>query len=214
MSEKMNFSRVMAAMALRWKDNLAIVNVERNRRYTFAEYHRLTNRIANMCRDRLGLRRGDTAMLLLDNDNFSLVHFPAIFKQEAAFLFGNLRDGPAESTRQLDHVQAKVAFIETRLLDPYHSLLQRRGCTIIAMDRAPDLPPDVLSFWISSRPPRMPTTMSSSIPASTSPCCASPAGPPGPANARCTPRTTSLPVATASTFSPVWASTRQRDISR
>ena len=144
---RMNFCRVMAAMALRWRDNVAIVNIERGRRYTFGEYHSLTNRIANMCRDRLRLRQGDTAMLLLDNDNFSLVHFPAIFKQEAAFLFGNLRDGPQESMRQLDHVQAKVAFIETRLLDPYHSLLQRRGCTIVAMDRDPGLPPDVLSFW-------------------------------------------------------------------
>jgi acyl-coenzyme A synthetase/AMP-(fatty) acid ligase len=55
----MNFCRVMAGMALRWKDNTAIVNVERDRRYTFFEYHRLTNRIANMCRDRLGLYRGD-----------------------------------------------------------------------------------------------------------------------------------------------------------
>jgi len=76
MGENMNFCRVMAGMALRWKDNFAIVNVERNRRYTFLEYHRLTNRIANMCRDRLGLSRGDTAMLLLDNDNFGLFHFP------------------------------------------------------------------------------------------------------------------------------------------
>ena len=94
MSEKMNFSRMMAAMALRYKGNLAIVNVERNRRYSFPEYHQLTNRIANMCRDRLGLGRGDTAYVILDNDNLSLLHFPAIYKQEAAFVFGNLRDGP------------------------------------------------------------------------------------------------------------------------
>ena len=85
-AQRMNFCRVMAAMALRYKDNVAIVNIERKRRYTFPEYHRLTNRIANMCRERLGLRNGDTAMLILDNDNFSLVHMPAIFKQEAAFV--------------------------------------------------------------------------------------------------------------------------------
>ena len=100
-AQKINFCRVMGEMARRWKDNLAIVNVERNRRYTFAEYHRLTNRIANMCRDRLRLRRGDTAMAILDNDNFSLVHSPAIFKQEAAFLFSNLRDGPEENLRPI-----------------------------------------------------------------------------------------------------------------
>ena len=52
------------------------VNVERQRRYTYPEYHRLTNRIANMVRNALGLRRGDTALLILDNDNLSLLHFP------------------------------------------------------------------------------------------------------------------------------------------
>jgi hypothetical protein len=31
---KTNFSRVMATMALRFRDNLALVNVERDRRYT------------------------------------------------------------------------------------------------------------------------------------------------------------------------------------
>ena len=143
----MNFCRVMAAMALRYKDNLAVINVERGRRYTFPEYHRLTNRIANMCRDRLGLRHGGTAMLILDNDNFSLVHLPAILKQEAAFVFGNLRDGPEESARQIDYVGAEAVFIETRMLAAYHDLLKSRGCTIVAMDREPGLPDDILCFW-------------------------------------------------------------------
>ena len=145
--QRMNFCRIMGALALRYKDNPAIVNVERNRRYTFAEYHRLTNRIANMCRDRLGLGQGDTAMLMLDNDNFSLVHFAAIFKQEAAFVFGNLRDGPEESMRQIDYVNAKAAFIETRMLGAYYDLLSARGCAIVAMDHEPGLPNDVLCFW-------------------------------------------------------------------
>jgi acyl-CoA synthetase (AMP-forming)/AMP-acid ligase II len=124
MSEKMNFGRVMAAMALRYKDNLAIVNVERNRRYTFPAYHQLTNRIANMCRDRLGLSRGDTVYLILDNDNLSLLHFPVVYKQDAAFIFGNLRDGPEESIRQIDYVRPKVVFIETRLIDAYYDSLK------------------------------------------------------------------------------------------
>src|SRR5215469_9308060 len=102
---KMNFCRVMAAMAQRWRDNLAIVNVERGRRYSFGEYHLLTNRIANMCRDRLGLGPGDTAYLILDNDNLTLLHHPTIYKQEAAFVLGNLRDGPEESARQIEYVR-------------------------------------------------------------------------------------------------------------
>jgi fatty-acyl-CoA synthase len=70
--QEMNFYHVMTAMAVRWKDNLAIVNIARNLRYIYSEYHRLTNRIANMCCDRLGPRRGDTATLILDNDDFSV----------------------------------------------------------------------------------------------------------------------------------------------
>ena len=146
-AQRMNFCRVMAAMALRYKDNVAIVNIELKRRYTFPEYHRLTNRIANMCRERLGLRNGDTAMLILDNDNFSLVHMPAIFKQEAAFVFANLRDGPEESARQIDYVGGRAVFIETRMLPAYYELLKSRDCAIIAMDREPGLPDDVLCFW-------------------------------------------------------------------
>jgi hypothetical protein len=48
--QRMNFSRVMAAMALRYRDNPSVINAERDRRFTSAQYHRLTNRIANMSR--------------------------------------------------------------------------------------------------------------------------------------------------------------------
>jgi hypothetical protein len=82
-----------------------------------------------------------------DNDNFSLVHLPAIFKQEAAFVFGNLRDGPEESARQIDYVGAKAVFIETRMLAAYRDLSKSRSCTIVAMDREPGLPDDILCFW-------------------------------------------------------------------
>ena len=113
---KTNFSRVMATMALRFRDNLALVNVERDRRYTYAEYHRLTNRIAHMMRHALGLGAGDTVLLILENDNLSLLHFPAIYKQAATFVFSNLRDSPEEQARQIDHVKPKLVFIETRLV--------------------------------------------------------------------------------------------------
>ncbi len=144
---KTNFSRVMATMALRYKDNTAIVNVERDRRYTYAEYHRLTNRIAHAARHALGLRAGDRALLILENDNLSLLHFPAIYKQEATFVFSNLRDSPEEHARQIDHVKPNVVFIETRLVPQYRQLLAARGCRVVAMDRSPDLPPDVPCFW-------------------------------------------------------------------
>ena len=144
---KTNFSRVMSTMASRFKDNLAIVNVERDRRYTFAEYHRLTNRIAHMMRHALGLGAGDNVLLILENDNLSLVHFPAIYKQEATFVFSNLRDSLEEQARQIDHVKPKLVFIETRLVASYRDMLASRGCRVLAMDPSPELPHDVPCFW-------------------------------------------------------------------
>jgi fatty-acyl-CoA synthase len=73
---RMNFCRIMAAMSLRYGNNVAIVNVERARRYTFREYHLLTNRIADAMRNKLGLRKDDNVLMMLDNDNLSLLHFP------------------------------------------------------------------------------------------------------------------------------------------
>jgi fatty-acyl-CoA synthase len=144
---KMNFSRVMSTMALRFRDNLAIVNVERDRRYTYAEYHRLTNRIAHMMSHALGLGAGDKMLLILENDNLSLLHFPAIYKQAATVVFSNLRDSPEEQARQIDHVRPKLVFVETRLVAQYRDLLAGRGCLLVAMDRSPDLPRDVPCFW-------------------------------------------------------------------
>jgi fatty-acyl-CoA synthase len=144
---KTNFSRVMATMALRFRDNLAVVNVERGRRYTYDEYHRLTNRIAHMMRHALGLGAGDNVLLILENDNLSLLHFPAIYKQAATFVFSNLRDSPEEQARQIDHVKPKLVFIETRMVAQYRDMLAGRGCKVVAMDRSPDLPHEVACFW-------------------------------------------------------------------
>jgi acyl-CoA synthetase (AMP-forming)/AMP-acid ligase II len=144
---KTNFCRVMGTMASRYSGNLAIANIERGRRYTYAEYHRLTNRIANVARGTLGLRAGDTALLVLDNDHLSLIHFPAIFKQEAMFAFSNNRDSIEEHARQVDYIRSKVVFIETQMLATHYEMLRSRGCTIVAMDAAPNLPEGVQSFW-------------------------------------------------------------------
>jgi hypothetical protein len=39
-----------------------------------------------------------------------------------------------EHARQIDLVQPRVVFLETRLLDSYHGMLRSRGCEIVAMD--------------------------------------------------------------------------------
>lgn len=131
---KLNFCRVMRSLARRHGDKEAIVNVERNRRYSFREYHLLTNRIANALRDRLAVGRGDRFMLILENDNVSLMQFATIFKQEGTAVMTNMRDSVDEHRWQVDLARPKVVFIENKLIASHGPMLREAGCTIVVMD--------------------------------------------------------------------------------
>jgi fatty-acyl-CoA synthase len=56
---KMNFSTIGERLADTFGDREALVNIERDRRYSFREFHLLTNRIVNMMRQKLDLHRGN-----------------------------------------------------------------------------------------------------------------------------------------------------------
>jgi fatty-acyl-CoA synthase len=143
----MNFGRTVEAMARQYGDAEALVNVERQRRYTFRELHSLTNRIANMMASKLGLGRGDRYLLILDNDNLSLLHQWTIFKGEAAAAFTNCRDSVDEHTWQIDLIEPKVVFLELDLVDRYYAILRERGIDIVAMDPPPDVRAGLHYFW-------------------------------------------------------------------
>src|SRR5450631_163960 len=144
---KTNFARVVASMARQFADREALVNVERKRRYTFHQFHLLTNRIVNMMRTKLGLTRGDRYLLILDNDNISLLHLTTIFKGEAAAAFTNYRDSIEEHTWQIDWIAPKVVFLELALLDRYYDLLRQRGVEIVCMDPPPKSREGLHYFW-------------------------------------------------------------------
>jgi acyl-CoA synthetase (AMP-forming)/AMP-acid ligase II len=154
---KVDFSRVMGLMALRFAGREAVVNTERGRRYDFDEYHRLTNRIANVLRLRLGLGAGDAFMPIIENDNLALLHFPMFFKQAATAAFTNYRDSMEEHFRQIDFLGPKVVFLELPLLGAYAAPLRERGITIVAMD-TPPAGADVHSFWelVAAAPDSLP----------------------------------------------------------
>ncbi|MCY1347561.1 2-succinylbenzoate--CoA ligase [compost metagenome] len=135
---KMNFARTFAQLAVRHGDHEALVNIERGRRYSFAELHRLTNRIVNMMRERLQLRRGDVYLCILENDNLSLLHTWTALKGEAAAAFTNFRDALDEHVAQVDQLRPKVVFLENALLERYYPWLRARGILVVCMD-----PPDM-----------------------------------------------------------------------
>ena len=144
---KMDFARIMGQLALQFADEEALVNIERNRRYTFRELHRLTNRIANMMASRLGLRRGDVALCILENDNLSLLHAWTAFKGEAAFAHTNIRDAFDEHRWQVEFIKPRAVFIETALLPRYADMLRERGATVVCMDPPATAQEGVHGFW-------------------------------------------------------------------
>lgn len=144
---KMNFARVMGQVARHYAGQEALVNVERNRRYRFDELHRLTNRIANMIRTRLDLRRGDVALCILENDNLSLLHAWSAFKGEAALAHTNIRDSLDEHRWQVEFIRPKAIFIETTLLERYGEMLRDSGATVVCMDASPPGCDYAQHFW-------------------------------------------------------------------
>jgi fatty-acyl-CoA synthase len=144
---QINVSIISENLARTFGSAEAIVNVERQRRYSFVEYHRLTNRIVNMMRERLGLRFGDAWIAILDNDSVSLLSFFTAVKGEACACYTNCTDSLEDQARQIDFVKPKVVFIEARLLATHYALLAERGVAIVSMDPPPPELADVLHFW-------------------------------------------------------------------
>lgn len=144
---KMDFSRVMRLLAVRHADREALVNIERNRRYTFAQLHRLTNQVANMMQGRLNLHRGDSYLCILENDSLSLLHVWTAFKGDAAAAFTNFRDSMDEHLWQVDFIKPKVVFLENTLLDRYYRPLRDRGAIVVCMDPPSTRRDGLHCFW-------------------------------------------------------------------
>ncbi|WP_274381760.1 class I adenylate-forming enzyme family protein [Massilia cavernae] len=131
---KINFAQVMSQVAMHHADKEALVNIERMRRFTHRELHLFTNRIVNMMRERLQLRRGDVYLCILENDNLSMLHTWTALKGEAAAAWTNFRDSIDEHRWQVEFIKPKVVFLENALLDRYVDMLHERGVTVVCMD--------------------------------------------------------------------------------
>ena len=134
---QINFARLMEHAAVRWADREALVNIERDRRYSYRELHALTNRIVNMMRRRLALKRGDTYLCILENDNLSLLHTWTALKGEAAAAFTNLRDAFDDHRWQVEFMRPKVVFLESGLVAAYYPMLRDFDVTVVCMDQVP-----------------------------------------------------------------------------
>lgn len=146
MGKKINFGRLMLQIARQYPNKEALVNIERNRRFTFMELHLLTNKICNMMKDRFGMKRGDVYLNILDNDSTSLFSW-WMMKQEAAASWLNYRDSMEEHLWMVDFIKPKLVFIENVKLDEYYIPLRERGIEIVCMDPPKEKKEGVHSFW-------------------------------------------------------------------
>ena len=147
MTTKVDFSRLFRRLVEQHGDAPALINTERDRRYSFRELHALTNRIANMMRDGLGLGEGDRYLLILENDNLSLMHAWTLLKGPASAVFTNYRDPLDEHLRIAEFIKPKCVFIEAALAARYAGPMQDLGAVVVVLDPPPEPAPGALDFW-------------------------------------------------------------------
>jgi fatty-acyl-CoA synthase len=147
MGAKVNFSRIFRRLSEQHTDAPALINTERDRRFSFGELHRLTNKIANMMRETLRLGQGDRYLLILENDNLSLLHLWTIFKGPAPAVFTNVRDPLAEHLRMVSFVRPKCVFVEAAMAAVYAPPLNAIGITVVVMDTPASAVAGTHDFW-------------------------------------------------------------------
>lgn len=145
-SRLMNAGRMLKQVELRYGKLTALVNVERNRAFSYWELHEITNKVCNMLRDTFGLREGDRYATLVENDNMALVLI-WMLKSLCTVVWLGIRDSLEEHLYQIDYTKPRLIFIEKQLLPEYYEFLSERNMIIISMDK-PDVPMRGLYyFW-------------------------------------------------------------------
>ena len=141
-----NMSRIFRQIALHYADLPAVVNVERDRQFSYSRMHELTNRLSNTLKHRFGLGQGDFYTTILDNDNMALF-YPWMLKSPVGAVWIDVRDSVADQLGRIDYVKPKLVFIESRILPPLYDHLKEREIVAVVMDRLQKTQPNVYYFW-------------------------------------------------------------------
>jgi len=147
MGAKVDFPQLFRRLAEQHGDSPALINTERDRRYSFSELHALTNRIANMLRTTLDLGTGDRYLLILENDNLALMHLWTILKGPASAVFSNVRDSLAEHLRMAAFLRPKCVFVEAVMAARYAAPLQTMDIKVVVVDTPAEPVPGIYDFW-------------------------------------------------------------------
>jgi acyl-CoA synthetase (AMP-forming)/AMP-acid ligase II len=138
--------RIFKQTALQFADKTAVINVERNRCFTYARMHVLSNRVCNFLKHRFGLGRGDFCATILHNDNMALFH-PWMLKSPVGAVWIDVRDSISEQISRLKHVGPRLVFLETAMLPRLNDYLQDSRIAVVAMDPSEKSWSGVHYFW-------------------------------------------------------------------
>lgn len=141
-----NMGRIIQQFAQRYADLPAVINVERERRFTYARMHEITNRLSNVLKHRFSLKQGDFYATILDNDNMALFH-PWMLKSPVGAVWIDVRDSVSEQISRLKHVKPKLVFLEAKLLPRLYGHLRDSNIPLVVMDPPEKFRLEVYYFW-------------------------------------------------------------------
>jgi acyl-CoA synthetase (AMP-forming)/AMP-acid ligase II len=136
----------IAQTAKRYAGRTALINVERNRRFSYGEMNRLSNRMSHVLTGRFGLGTGRLYATLLENDHVGFFH-PWMFKCPAGAVWLDVRENPRALLEQIDLTAPRVIFLESRLVEPMLEPLAKRGLDVVSMDPPQASHPRLHHFW-------------------------------------------------------------------
>ena len=145
---KVNFGRQLLQVARQFSDRTALVNVEKERSFSYMDLHLLTNKICNVLTERFHLQLGDVYGNLLENDNNSLFGFWTLKSLPSAMWF-NYRDSFEEHLYQIDYLNPKILFVEKEIIEKpnYYKAFRDRGIKAISMEKTEQELEGVYYFW-------------------------------------------------------------------
>lgn len=131
-----NMAMLIGQTARRYAGRTALINVERNRQYTYEEMDRLSNRMSRVVTERFGLGNGQLYATLLENDHVGLFH-PWMFKCPAGAIWLDVRENPRTLIEQIDMAGPRLVFMESRFVESMLEPLLQRGIEVVSMDDPP-----------------------------------------------------------------------------
>lgn len=141
-----NMGRVFKQIALRFPDRTALVNLERDRRFSYREMLELSNRMCALLKHKFGVSEGDFYATILENDNMGLFH-PWMLRCSATAVWIDIRESLEEQLKQIDYVQPRLVFVEAHFLPRLHEPFRERGIIVVSMDKTEEARDGVHYFW-------------------------------------------------------------------